>query len=114
VAFEAAYKSGGAWLDALLKYLESNRDFVADFLKTHIPEIKTVKPEATYLMWLDCRALQMTDSQLREFFIQKCKVGLSPGTVFGEQGKGFMRLNIGTTRASLEQILLLVSKAIKK
>jgi len=72
------------------------------------------KPEATYLIWLDCRELGMTDSQLRDFFIKDCKVGMSPGMVFGEGGSGFMRLNIGTHRAAIEQILLSIAKAINK
>ena len=114
VAFEAAYSGGDAWLNALMKYLEETRNFVADYLQKNIPQIKMTKPEATYLIWLDCRELGMTDSQLRDFFIKDCKVGMSPGMVFGEGGSGFMRLNIGTHRAALEQILLSIAKAINK
>jgi len=114
VAFEAAYSEGDAWLNALMKYLEETRNFVADYLQKNIPQIKMTKPEATYLIWLDCRELGMTDSQLRDFFIKDCKVGMSPGMVFGEGGSGFMRLNIGTHRAAIEQILLSIAKAINK
>ena len=113
-AFEAAYKGGDAWLNALMKYIGNTRDFVADYLKKNIPQIKMYKPEATYLLWLDCRELRMTDLQLRDFFIKECKVGMSPGTVFGKDGGGFMRLNIGTTKSSIEQILLSIGKAINK
>ena len=113
-AFEAAYREGGAWLDALMKYLEGTRDLVADYLQKNIPKIKLVKPEATYLLWLDCRELGMTDVQLRDFFIKECKVGMNPGTVFGEGGSGFMRMNIGTHRAAIEQILLSIDKAMNK
>ncbi|GGY71202.1 aminotransferase [Cellvibrio zantedeschiae] len=105
VAFEAAYRDGDVWLDALMKYLESTRDLVADFLQKNIPQIKMIKPEATYLLWLDCRELGMTDPQLRDFFIRKCKVGMNPGTVFGEGGSGFMRMNIGTARAAIVESL---------
>jgi len=114
VAFEAAYSEGDAWLNALMKYLEETRNFVADYLQKNIPQIKMTKPEATYLIWLDCRELGMTDSQLRDFFIKDCKVGMSPGMVFGEGGSGFMRLNIGTHRAAIEQILLSIAIAINK
>lgn len=95
-AFEAAYREGDLWLDALMQYLEATRDFAADFIAREIPQIKLIKPEATYLLWLDCRGLGMSDAQLRDFFVRSCKVGMNPGTVFGEGGSGFMRMNIGT------------------
>lgn len=101
VAFEAAYRGGDAWLDALMDYLAETCRWVNDFLEREIPQIKTQLPEATFLMWLDCRALGMKDSELRDFFIRECKLGLSPGAVFGEDGSGFMRLNIGTRRATI-------------
>lgn len=97
-AFEAAYRGGDAWLEALMEYLAETCHWVADFLAAEIPQIKMQLPEATFLLWLDCRELGMTDAQLRDFFIQECKLGLSPGAVFGEGGSGFMRLNIGTRR----------------
>lgn len=114
VAFEAAYREGDEWLNALIKYLENTRDFVADFLQKNIPKIKLVKPEATYLLWLDCRELGMTDPQLRDFFVKQCKVGMNPGTVFGEVGSGFMRMNIGTSKKVIEHILLTIEKEINK
>lgn len=100
-AFEAAYREGDQWLDALMRYLESTRDFAAEFIVREIPKIKLIKPEATYLLWLDCRGLGMSDAQLRDFFVRECKVGMNPGTVFGEGGSGFMRMNIGTTKARI-------------
>jgi cystathionine beta-lyase len=113
VAFESAYKGGDAWLNALMKYLESTRDYVADFLQEHIPQVKCSKPEATYLMWLDCKGLGMTDAQLRDFFVKECQLGLNPGVVFGEVGSGFMRMNIGTTKANIEQALDVLNANIK-
>lgn len=100
-AFEAAYREGDQWLDALMRYLEETRDFAADFIVRETPQIKLIKPEATYLLWLDCRGLGMSDTQLRDFFVRECKVGMNPGTVFGEGGSGFMRMNIGTTKARI-------------
>lgn len=115
-AFEAAYRDGDQWLDGLMRYLESTRDFAADFIAREIPQIKLIKPEATYLLWLDCRGLGMSDAQLRDFFIRECKLGMSPGAVFGEGGSGFMRMNIGTTQrriaAALEAISLAVAKLV--
>ena len=97
-AFEAAYRGGEAWLDSLLIYLRDNRDFVGDYLNAHLPAIRLIQPEGTYLLWLDCRELKMSDAQLRDFFVQQAKVGMNPGIVFGEGGSGFMRLNIASPR----------------
>jgi cysteine-S-conjugate beta-lyase len=112
VAFEAAYREGDAWLDALMLYLENTRNFVAEYLKKNIPEIKLIVPEATYLLWLDCRALNMSDAELQKFFIQKCKLGMNPGTVFGQGGSGFMRMNIGAPKAVIENALAAMAQQI--
>lgn len=112
-AFEAAYREGDEWLNALVKYLETTRDYVADYLQKNIPQIKMVKPEATYLLWLDCRELGMTDAHLRDFFIKQCKVGMNPGIVFGEVGGGFMRMNIGTQRINIKAALERIKAALQ-
>ena len=114
VAFEAAYRGGDKWLDALMGYLEKTRDFVADFIEKNIPQIKMVKPEATYLLWLDCRELSMSDIALKEFFIKQCKLGLNPGAVFGEGGSGFMRMNIGTRRENIKRALLSIAEQLNR
>ena len=114
VAFEAAYRGGDAWLDALMDYLAETCRWVSGFLARELPQIKMQLPEATYLLWLDCRALGMTDVQLRDFFIKECKLGLSPGAVFGEGGSGFMRLNIGTRRAVIMAAMEQLAKAVAK
>lgn len=105
VAFEAAYREGEAWLNQLLAYLQETRDFVSAYLRQHLPAITLIKAEGTYLLWLDCGALGMTDPQLKDFFVHQAKVGLSPGTVFGEGGSGFMRLNIGAPRHIIAEAL---------
>ena len=110
VAFEAAYRGGDAWLDSLMHYLQDTCDFVADYLQKNIPQIKLRKPESTYLLWLDCRNLAMSDLQLREFFVKQCKLGMNPGSVFGDGGSGFMRMNIGTNRAQIESALKSIHK----
>jgi cysteine-S-conjugate beta-lyase len=104
-AFEAAYRDGEAWLDALLIYLRDNHDFVSDYLKKNIPKIRLIQPQGTYLLWLDCRDLEMTDAQLEVFFVQKAKVGLNAGKTFGVHGSGFMRLNIASPRSVLAEAL---------
>ena len=111
-AFEAAYRGGDQWLDALMDYLEGTRDFAADFIAREIPQIKLIKPEATYLLWLDCRDLGMSDTKLRDFFIKKCQIGMNPGTVFGDGGSGFMRMNIGTRRAVIVDALQRIKTAL--
>lgn len=113
-AFEAAYREGDQWLDALMCYLETTRDFAAEFIAREIPQIKLIKPEATYLLWLDCRGLGMSDTQLRDFFVRECKVGMNPGVVFGEGGSGFMRMNIGTTKARIMEALEAVKQGVAK
>lgn len=113
VAYEAAYRGGDAWLDELMKYLTVTRDFVTGFIAQEIPRIKVVKPEATYLLWLDCRDLGLSDAALRDFFIRECKLGLSPGIVFGDGGSGFMRMNIGTRQDLIKHALESIRTHIK-
>jgi cystathionine beta-lyase len=105
VAFEAAYRDGDAWLDALMQYLEFTRDLAVNFVKEKVPKINIYSPEATYLLWLDCRKFGLDDNQLRDFFVHKCKVGMNPGSVFGVGGSGFMRMNIGTRRLEITNAL---------
>ena len=108
VAFETGYREGEPWLESLLQYLNETREFVRNYLTAHLPGIRLIEPEGTYLLWLDCRSLAMNDEELKCFFVQEARVGLSPGTVFGPGGSGFMRMNIGTPRrvlaTALEQV----------
>ncbi len=114
-AFEAAYREGKTWLEALMIYLRDTRDCVENYLAEHIPGIKLIKPEGTYLLWLDCRTLNMTDTQLNHFFIHEAGVGMSPGVQFGKaEGSGFMRLNIGAPRKTILTALEQIKKAINK
>ncbi|GAB4118125.1 MAG: cystathionine beta-lyase PatB [Sideroxydans sp.] len=113
VAFEAAYREGAPWLDALLEYLAGTRDRVRDFLQQHLPQIRMTEPEGTYLLWLDCRAMGLNDKQLKDFFVQKAGVGMSPGALFGEGGSGHMRMNIGAPRSVIRQALENISAALR-
>ena len=112
VGFEAAYRTGGPWLDALRPYLAGNRDLALDFVARRLPGIQAVRPEGTYLLWLDCRGLGLDDAALRTFFIQRAGLGLSPGTLFGTGGSGHMRLNLGAPRAVIAQALEQVAAAL--
>ena len=112
-AFEAAYRADKTWLDSLLDYLRGNRDFVAEHLARYLPEIRLIQPEGTYLLWLDCRDLQMSDAQLHEFFVRQARVGMNPGTVFGQGGSGFMRLNIASPRHVIADALGRIECAVR-
>jgi cystathionine beta-lyase len=111
-AFEAAYRGGEAWLDSLLIYLQGNRDFVSGYVAQHLPAIKVISSQGTYLLWLDCRNLESSDVKLREFFVHKAKVGMNPGTVFGKNGSGFMRLNIASPRHVIAEALARIKQAL--
>lgn len=104
-ALKAAYSLGDEWLEQLLTYLEGNAKFVEDYIREHIPAIQCTLPEATFLMWLDCRALGLKPAELRSFMIEKAKLALNDGSDFGVEGDCFMRLNIGTTRAVLAKAM---------
>ena len=113
-ACRAAYEGGGEWLDQLIGYLAGNLALVRDFCKNRVPQIQLVEPEGTYLAWLDCRELGMTDDELMAFFSDEAKVWLDPGTHSGEQGSGFMRFNLGSSRSVIAQALGQIEAAWKK
>lgn len=110
--FEAGYREGGPWLDELLGYLRDNRDFVGDFLRQRLPEIGMVEPEGTYLLWLNCQSLALTDPDLKRFFVKEAGVGMNPGVTFGGGGHGFMRMNIGCPRSLLNDALERMEHAV--
>ena len=112
VAMEAAYREGEEWLDQLLPYISGNFDYICDFCAKNIPQIKPNRPDATYLMWLDCRALSMTNEELRDFFIHKAKLGLNEGYTFGHSLAGFMRLNAACPRSTLEKAMQQLKAAV--
>lgn len=112
-AMEAAFSAGGEeWLEQLLPYISANFDFVASYCQKHIPKIKTHAPDATYLMWLDCRDLGMSDEELNKFMIEKAKLGLNDGNSFGHSLHGFMRLNAACPRSVLEQAMKQLEAAV--
>lgn len=114
VAFEAAYRGGNDWLNALIPYLQATRDAAIAFIEAELPSIRVIRPQATYLLWLDCRALQLDDAALKRFFIEEARLGLSPGAMFGHGGEGFMRMNIGTTKANVLEALTRLKTAVTR
>ncbi len=113
-ALISAYSDGAVWLDELKVYLGSNIDFVKDFLKRHSIPIYIVPTEATFLLWLDCKEMNMSHEELLEFFFCKAKLGLNDGKSFASAGEGFMRLNIGTSKEILEVAMERIHKAYKE
>ena len=113
VGFEAAYTKGEEWLEELLIHLDGNMDYVINFVKENIPEVKVRKPEGTYLMWLDFSALGMTKEELSMFMQKDAKIALDDGFWFGENGAGFERMNIACPRYMVEEGMKRIEKAIK-
>jgi len=111
-ATEAAYNHGDTWINELLDYISSNIDFVENYLKKHVPQIKMIRPEGTYLIWLDCRDLNLSDDELNRFFIEKANLGLNEGRTFGTGGNGFMRMNVACPKSIIEKALLNLKEAI--
>jgi cysteine-S-conjugate beta-lyase len=111
VAMEAAYKYGEEWLEALLPYLQKNRDALIQFIREEIPELNVVTPEGTYLVWIDCRKLGLSDDEIKERLIHRGKLGLEPGVKYGTEGAGFVRMNIGCTYKTLQDGLKRLKRA---
>jgi cystathionine beta-lyase len=110
-ACEAAYAGGDAWLDDLLAYIDGNAAFTRDFFAARVPAIKFLPPEGTYLGLLDCRELGLGPRELNDFFLRKAKVYFDPGPRFGEELRGYQRINLGCPRALLEEGLERIARA---
>lgn len=112
VAAEAAYSSGSEWRSEMIRYIQGNVDLVIDYCHEHLPRIKPVRPEATYLMWLDCRQMGLSGKELHRFFIEKAGVGMNEGSAFGPGGEGFMRINLACPRSVVEKALKQIDRAV--
>ena len=112
IAQRAAYEQGEEWLNGLIEYLDGNMRYVESFINEHIPEIKLHRPQGTYLMWLDMRALNMKQEDLGRFMVEKAGIGFSGGTGFGEEGTGFMRLNAAIPRRYLVRAMEQLERAL--
>lgn len=101
-AMEAAYRTGETWLDEMLAYVETNVKIAEDFIAHEIPGLRCMHPEASYLLWIDCRGLGLSDEEIQELLTSKGKLALEPGAKYGPGGEGFVRMNIGCPRTLLE------------
>ena len=113
IAMIAAFSKGEEWRRQLIRYIEENILFVEDYLSRNIPQIKPLRPQATFLVWLDCCSLGLDHKGLIDLFVNKAHLALNDGDMFGTGGKGFMRLNVGTPRALLCKALDQLSEAVR-
>lgn len=113
IATIAAFRKGEEWRKQMIRYIESNIEFVESFCKERIPQIKPLRPQASFLIWLDCRGLGLDHDHLTSLFIDKAGLALNDGEMFNPGGEGFMRLNIGTSRKIVEEALLCLEKALE-
>ncbi|MBQ8772967.1 MAG: cystathionine beta-lyase, partial [Muribaculaceae bacterium] len=100
------------WLDQLLKYIEGNVAEVERLVAEKMPRIKVVRPQASFLVWLDCRGLGLSHSELVDLFVNKAHLALNDGAMFGSEGVGFMRLNVGEPRCAIRRALIQLAEAI--
>ena len=113
VAFETAYEKCEDWLEELILHIDGNMQYVIDFINERLPEIKTVKPEGTYLMWLDFNRTKIPQDKIQEFLINEAKVAMNDGGSFGSNGKGFARMNVACPRYMVEEAMERIEKALK-
>lgn len=112
IGCKAAFEHGEEWLNQLLAYIQGNIDFTESYLRQHIPAIGMIRPQASFLVFLDCRRLGLEQEALERLFADKARLALNTGTTFGEPGRGFMRLNVGCPRAALKQALDQLAEAV--
>ena len=112
VIMETAFNEGEEWLEQLLEYISGNFDFIREYCREHIPQIKPNLPDATYLVWLDCRELGMSNEELKNFMIHKAGLGLNEGWSFGRSLSGYMRLNAACPRSVIEKALKQLEAAV--
>ncbi len=114
LALRTAYREGAEWLRQLMTYLEGNLAYLQRFVEAHLPQIRVVQPEATYLVWLDCKGLGLTAEALQRLFVNEAKVYAEIGSTYGSEGTGFVRLNIGCSRQLLKAALERVKAAVDR
>lgn len=114
IATISAFDNGEQWRQEMIEYIEGNIEFVEQFCSQYIPQIKPIRPQASYLVWLDCRGLNLNHEQIIELFTKRAKLALNDGAMFGSEGCCFMRLNVGTTRAVLTTALEQLKSAVEQ
>ena len=113
IATLAALQQGEEWRQQMLRYVESNIDFLIDYCQQYLPQIKPLRPQASFLVWLDCRDLELNHQELVDLFVNQAHLALNDGEMFGSGGAGFMRLNVGTQRRVLQEALERLRKYVK-
>ncbi|MBD5462546.1 MAG: pyridoxal phosphate-dependent aminotransferase [Lachnospiraceae bacterium] len=111
-ACETAYRHGEEWYQAVCEYIKDNITYTEEFIKQHLPEIKMTKPEGTYLVWLDFRDLALSPDELEKLIVQRAGLWLDDGSIFGEEGRGFQRINAACPRETLKKALEKLEKAV--
>jgi cystathionine beta-lyase len=114
VAAQAAYSKGDEWLDQLLDYVDGNIKYLMQFVERHLPLIKVIRPEATYMVWIDFSGLGLDDKALNQFIIQNAGLGLNQGIQFGPGGEGFMRMNLACPRSVIQKGLEQLKEAVSR
>ena len=112
IATVAAFTQGDEWRRAMLSYVQDNIDYVSDYCREHLPAIRPLRPQASFLVWLDCRSLGLDHDALIDLFVNKARLALNDGEMFGPGGQGFMRLNVGCPRAILTEALTRLTTAL--
>lgn len=112
IATQAAFREGEEWRQEMLSYIERNILFVEEFCRMRIPQIRPMRPQASFLVWLDCTALELSQSELVSLFVDKAGLALNDGAMFGKEGEGFMRLNVGCPQSILREALERLEKAV--
>ena len=113
IATIAAYREGEEWRRQMLRYVEGNIDFVISWLKENLPQVRALRPQASFLVWLDCRALGLDHDALIDLFVNRARLALNDGEMFGMGGKGFMRMNVAAPRSVLKEALERLASAIR-
>lgn len=113
IATLAALQQGEEWRQQMLRYVEGNIDFLIDYCQQYLPQVKPLRPQASFLVWLDCRDLGLNHQELVDLFVNQAHLALNDGEMFGSGGAGFMRLNVGTQRCVLQEALERLRKCVK-
>ncbi len=112
IAAIAAYRHGGEWRKEMLSYVEGNIRFVEEYCRKNIPGVRALRPDASYLVWLDCRGLGLSHHRLVDLFVNHARIALNDGAMFGKEGSGLMRLNVAAPRRVIEEILCRLRDAV--
>ena len=113
ISVAAAYSHGTEWLDQMLSYVQGNIDYIAQFLEEELPQIGIIRPQASYLVFLDCRGLGLSVEKLNELFVSKARLALNAGAMFGREGEGFMRFNVASPRSVIVEAMQRLKNAIQ-